>query len=157
MRRRFVKRRSPIHGHGVFAQVPIVAGEFLLAYAGRRITREEASARYGDNSESGHTFLFTVNEHWLIDGNQGGKLARWINHSCEPNCRALVHVDVRGDPRRDRVLIDAVRDIAAGEELTFDYAIDLPGAHPPEVLAAWACRCGASRCRGTMLKTWADD
>ncbi len=157
MRRRFAKRRSPIHGYGVFALAPLAAGEFLLPYAGRRITHDEGAELYGDDCGSGHTFLFTANEHWLIDGNVGGNIARWLNHSCEPNCQALVHVDVNGDPRRDRVLIDALRDIAVGEELTFDYCIDLPGDHPPEVLAAWTCRCGAPTCRGTMLKALVDE
>lgn len=153
MRPRIVRRQSPIHGFGVFANVDLPADATLIEYAGDRITPEDAATRYGDNRGSGHTFLFTANEHWLIDGNRGGNLSRWINHSCEPNCKAEVHVDIDGDERRDKVWISTLRDIRAGEEITFDYAIVMPGEVTPEERAQWACRCGAPACSGSMLDT----
>ncbi len=153
MRPRIVRRRSPIHGHGVFANVALPADIELIEYTGERITPEDAAQTYGDNRGSGHTFLFTANEHWLIDGNRGGNLARWLNHSCAPNCKAEVHVNIDGDERRDKVWISTLREIAAGEELTFDYAIIMPGPVSDDERAQWACLCGASECSGSMLDT----
>lgn len=153
MRPRIVRRRSPIHGHGVFADRDLPADTTLIEYTGERITPDEAAARYGADRGSGHTFLFTANDHWLIDGNRGGNLSRWINHACAPNCKAEVHVNIDGDERRDKVWISTLREIAAGEELTFDYAVIMPGAVTPEERARWACRCGAAACSGSMLET----
>jgi uncharacterized protein len=145
--RRIAVRRSPIHGRGVFATRPIARGERVLEYRGARIPLAEALGR----DTPGHTFLFTVNAHWAIDGAVRGNSARWINHGCAPNCEATVHVDIGGDERRDRVFIAALRKIRAGEELTFDYRIVLPVRHTAARAREWSCRCGAPRCRGTML------
>lgn len=152
MSRRFSARRSAIHGRGVFALVDIPAGSVLLEYRGRLLRHAEADDLYGDSVESGHTFLFTLNDEYVVDGNVGGNSARWINHSCEPNCQALVYPDAGGDPARDRIWIEALRDIAAGEELGFDYGIVLEERHTPRLKAIWACRCGAPSCTGTMLR-----
>ena len=149
---RFVARRSSIHGQGVFARTPIPAGAPILAYEGRLITHAQADRRYGDGAESGHTFLFTLNARYIVDANVGGNAARWINHSCEPNCRACIEESDDGDPQRDRVLIEAIRDIATGEELSYNYGIVLESRQTPRLQQLWACRCGASACTGTMLQ-----
>lgn len=152
MSRRLVLRRSPIHGLGVFARVDLPAGIPLIEYKGLRRTHREADRLYGDDGSSGHTFLFTLNEHYVIDANVGGNWARYINHSCEPNCRAVVVEHRSGDPRRDRVIIETIRPIRAGEELCYDYGIVLPVRHTARMKRIWACRCGAPSCRGTLLK-----
>lgn len=152
MQRVIERRRSSIHGNGVFARLAIPAGTLLCRYAGKRISHAEADARYGGSLESGHTFLFTLNEDFVIDANQGGNVARWINHGCAPNCQALMVESAGADRRRDRIEIHALRDIAAGEELTYDYGIRLAVRHSARMKALWACRCGAAECSGTMLK-----
>ncbi len=149
---RFVARRSSIHGQGVFTRTPIPGGALILVYKGLLITHAQADRRYGDRSESGHTFLFTLNARYIIDANAGGNAARWINHSCEPNCHACIEESGDGDPRRDRVLIEALRDIAPGEELTYNYGIVLEGRQTPRLRRLWACRCGTVSCTGTMLQ-----
>jgi SET domain-containing protein len=149
--RRVSRRASPIHGYGVFALRSIAKGERVMEYRGERISDAQALKRYGDNSPTGHTFLFSLNDDYLIDGNVGGNVSRWINHSCEPNCEAVIYVDVDGDTRRDRVMIEALRDIRAGEELTYDYAIELDAESAREFERAWRCRCGTHRCRGSLL------
>ena len=151
MFRRFARRRSPIHGHGVFALRDLAADLRLIEYRGRRVPAAEVSERFGGSAASGHTFLFTLNDHYFIDGADGGNLARWINHSCVPNCEARVFVDIDGDEARDRVFIATLRAIRAGEELTFDYAITLSGDLDADTVAAWSCHCGTAECRGTML------
>ncbi len=152
MPRRITARRSPIHGNGVFALAPIAKGETVIQYKGRLITHAQADRLYGDGADTGHTFLFTLNERYIVDANQGGNTARWINHSCEPNCEAAIEEDDDGDPRRDRVLIQAIRDIAPGEELTYNYGIVLDVPHTAKMKKLWACRCGSPRCTGTLLQ-----
>ena len=101
--------------------------------------------------ESGHTFLFTLDDDWVIDANFDGNDARWINHSCAPNCEAVM-VEDEADPKRSQVFIEAIRAIKPGEELTYDYGITLAERHTPRLKKIWACRCGAKKCTGTMLK-----
>lgn len=151
MSRRIVARRSPIHGNGVFACVDLPADTTLIEYKGRRISHAEADDEYAGSADSGHTFLFTLNEEFIVDANVGGNAARWINHSCEPNCRALIEEHAGSDRRRDKVLIESLRPIAAGEELTYDYGIVLDEPHSARMKKIWACRCGAKTCSGTML------
>lgn len=152
MPRRFCKRRSLIHGSGIFALCRIAARTRLLEYRGRRIPAAQAAQRFGNGAASGHTFLLTLNTFYFIDGADGGNLTRWINHSCDPNCEAMVYVNIDGIEARDRAYIETLRSIDAGEELTFDYAIELSGAGDDQTLRAWACRCGSPHCRGTMLQ-----
>lgn len=145
-------RRSPIHGNGVFAVTDIRKGERLIEYKGRLLSDKRADRLYADDGESGHTFLFTLNDDWIIDANVDGNLARWINHGCAPNCETLIEEDDGGDPKKDRVFIEAIRRIKAGEELTYDYHISLDVPHSKRLKALWACRCGANKCVGTMLR-----
>lgn len=140
----FEIRSSPIQGSGAFALRPIPKGTRIAEYTGERITHEEADARYDDAAmERHHTFLFSVDEKTVIDASREGNDARYINHSCEPNCETVIE--------ERRVFIDAIRDISAGEELFFDYAYERDGEEDPEDEKRYACRCGAKSCRKTIL------
>jgi hypothetical protein len=152
MPRKIVARRSAIHGNGVFALVPIRKGERLVEYKGRRRTHEDVDASDSGDVESGHTFLFTLNDAYVIDANFEGNSARWINHGCAPNCEAVLEEADGDDRRRDRVFIEATRDIKPGEELTYNYGITLDEPHTARLKKVWACRCGARNCSGTMLQ-----
>ncbi|HSE13065.1 MAG TPA: SET domain-containing protein-lysine N-methyltransferase [Rudaea sp.] len=152
MTRRIIRRQSPIHGSGVFAARDIAKGTTIIEYRGRRLTHAQANRRYANDTDSGHTFLFTLNEKYVIDGGDGGNVARWINHSCAPNCQAWIVESGNGDGRKDRVVIESRRAIRAGEELTYDYGITLEERQTPALKKIWACRCGAARCTGTLLK-----
>jgi uncharacterized protein len=137
-------RESPLHGLGVFATARIARGARIIEYRGERVSHEEADRRYdhkhpGDN----HTFLFTVDARTVIDAGVDGNEARFVNHSCEPNCESVIE--------SGRVFIDAIRTIEAGEELTYDYQIQREADDPPDIDQVFACRCGRERCRGTML------
>ena len=90
-------------------------------------------------------------EDWVIDANFEGNDARWINHSCSPNCEAILDEN-EDDPKRSRVFIEAIRAIKPGEELTYDYGITLAERHTPRLKKIWACRCGSRNCTGTMLR-----
>jgi len=140
----FEVRSSHIQGVGVFAVLPIPKGTRIVEYTGERISHEEADARYDDFAmERHHTFLFTVDEQTVIDGKRDGNDSRFINHSCEPNCETVIE--------EGRVFVDAIRNIAAGEELYFDYAYERDGNEDPEAEKRYACRCGAKTCRKTIL------
>jgi SET domain-containing protein len=152
MPKRIAARRSPIHGNGVFALVDIPAKTELIEYRGKRLTHAQADRLYANTSDTGHTFLFTLNDKYVLDANFDGNIARWINHSCAPNCRALLEEDADGDSRKDRVLIESLRPLRLGEELTYDYGITLDERLTPRLKAIWACRCGAPKCIGTMLR-----
>ena len=145
-------RKSAIHGNGVFAVAPIAAGERIIEYKGELRTHAEVDAGEAGDVESGHTFLFTLNDEWVIDGTRKGNVARWINHSCAPNCEALIVEHEGGDRRRDKVVIEALRDIAPGEELTYNYGIRLAERHTTRLKKIWACHCGAPACTGTLLQ-----
>lgn len=151
MNRRLVVRRSPIHGNGVYAAVDIPARTVLIRYRGQLLSHARADRLYGSGADSGHTFLFTLNDRYIVDANVGGNSARWINHSCAPNCHAWIE-EVDG-ARRDRVMIGTRRAIRAGEELTYDYGIVLDVPHTTAMKRLWGCRCGSRRCTGTLLKS----
>ena len=145
-------RRSPIHGNGMFAAAPLRKGERLIEYKGQRRTHQDVDEGDTGDVESGHTFLFTLNDEYVIDANHGGNSARWINHSCKPNCEAVLEEADGDDRRKDRVFIEAIRAIKPGEELTYDYGITLDEPHTARLKKIWACRCGSRGCTGTMLK-----
>jgi len=137
-------RRSKIHGSGVFALRAIARGARVMEYVGERVTHAEADRRYEHRPQNdAHTFLFTVDEHTVVDAGVGGNEARFINHSCRPNCETEV---IGG-----RIWIQARRRIEAGEELSYDYCIGRDADDPPDADQIYRCRCGAARCRGTML------
>ncbi|MCW5576288.1 MAG: SET domain-containing protein-lysine N-methyltransferase [Burkholderiales bacterium] len=141
---RVVVRRSAIHGRGVFAVSAIARGERILEYTGERISHEEADRRYGDLHEnSSHTMLFAANDEIVIDATKRGGPARWINHSCSPNCEA--------DEVDGRVFISAARAIRPGQELLYDYNLVLEERHTPKLKREHPCHCGARNCRGTLL------
>lgn len=126
-------RHSPIHGSGGFARRPIPKGTRLIEYLGERISKSESLRRcIADNH-----YIFTLTDELDLDGDVPWNPARFINHSCGPNCEA--------EHDAGRIWILALRDIAAGEELSFNYGYDLEDYrdHP--------CRCGALNCVGFIV------
>ncbi|HUO56269.1 MAG TPA: SET domain-containing protein-lysine N-methyltransferase [Candidatus Paceibacterota bacterium] len=119
-------------GGGLFALMPIKKGEFILEYTGEKIP-----ARAAD--ESGSRYLFEINKNWTIDGSGMDNKARWINHSCDPNCEASIE--------KGHILINACKDIMKGEELTFDYGDD----YFDEFIRPIGCRCGSANCRAPQM------
>jgi uncharacterized protein len=138
-------RPSPIQGTGAFATRWIRKGEKVVEYTGEKISNAEADRRYDDEKmRRHHTFLFILNSRSIIDGGAGGNEARFINHSCDPNCEAVIY-----DNRH--IWIEAIRDIAPGEELLYDYQYERTDDHTDEDEEFYACHCGADGCRGTIL------
>jgi len=152
MTRKIAARKSRIHGNGVFAVQALKKGEHVIEYKGRRRTHAEVDADDAGDVETGHTFLFTLSDDYVIDANYEGNDARWINHSCDPNCEATIEEAEGDDRRKDKVLIEAIRNIKPGEELTYNYGITLAERHTPRLKKIWECRCGSKNCTGTMLQ-----
>lgn len=123
---------------------PIGDGEHIITYKGELITWDEAQRRHPhDPAQPDHTFFFHIDDEHVIDANVNGNAARWINHSCAPNCVA--------DDSDGKVKVFALRDIAAGEELFYDYGLIIDERMTAAVKKRFACWCGAPDCRGTML------
>ena len=144
----FEIRESPMQGLGAFATEPIPAGIRLIEYAGERLTPAEAEARYPDvPGERHHTYLFAIDDddgnEVVVDAAVNGNDARFINHSCAPNCDAVVE--------GGRIWIETILDVAVGDELAYDYAYVLDERHTPAAKRRFPCHCGAPTCRGTIL------
>lgn len=140
----YAVRNSRVHGKGVFATRKIPAGAQIVEYEGERISWKEAVRRENMKApDDFHTFFFSLEGGKIIDGGSNGNDARWINHSCAPNCEAR--------EEDGRVFIHALRDIARGEELNYDYGLILEERYTPSLKKAYACLCGAPNCRHTLL------
>ena len=136
-------RRSAIQGRGVFAAKRIRRGQRIIEYQGERISNAEADRRYDDASMGRHhTFLFTLDKNTVIDGKSGGNDARLINHSCDPNCEAVIE--------KGKIWIYARRNIQPGVELAYDYKYEQTG--DPEDAKLYVCKCGSPKCRGSIMK-----
>ena len=142
---KIIVRNSRIHGRGVYAGRRLKKGERIVEYKGEVISWREADRRPpSDPDDPNHTFFFALDDHRkVIDANVGGNAARWINHSCEPNCETTED--------EGRVFIEALRDIRAGEELSYDYGLIIDERITPTLKKQYRCLCGARDCRGTML------
>jgi SET domain-containing protein len=142
--RRIQVRQSGIHGKGVFALAAIPRGDMIIEYKGEVISWPEALERHPhDPKQPNHTFYFHIDDGNVIDGRLKGNAAKWINHSCKPNCEA--------DEVGGRVFVKALRALRPGEELFYDYGLVIDARHTAKLKKEFECRCGAKTCRGTML------
>jgi SET domain-containing protein len=128
-----VFKESPIHGLGGFAKTDLSKGTRILEYVGEKIDKRESARR----CEANNVYIFSLNDEQDIDGNVEWNPARFLNHSCSPNCEAEFD--------NDRIWFMATRNIRAGEELTFNYGFDL------EDYRDYPCHCGAPNCVGYMV------
>jgi len=130
-------RRSTIHGTGVFAKENIPDGTRIIAYLGEKISEEESDRRWSAQNVRDHICLFELEDKTYIDGDIPENNARFINHSCDPNCES--------EEETGQIWIRSIRHIKEGEELTFDYGFDAAffGEYP--------CRCGAKDCVGYII------
>jgi len=133
-------RESAVHGRGVYAAQFIPKGKRIIEYTGERVSWEAAP----DDRDNPHTFNFGLENGVVINPEVGGNDARWINHSCDPNCEAV--------EEEDRIFIYALRKIQAGEELLYDYHMELDEPVTESTKKKFACHCGAPSCRGTMIE-----
>lgn len=129
----FEIRGSTIEGRGAFATQAIEAGARVVEYRGERLRKEDSRVR----QEAGNPYIFIIDEEYDIDGDMPWNPARFLNHSCAPNCEAFLE--------GSQIWIYARRAIAVGEELTFNYGYDI------SEYADYPCRCGAAECIGFIV------
>jgi SET domain-containing protein len=132
-------RQSRVHGRGVYATQFISEGARIIEYTGKRMSWDDAP----NDPDDPHTFNFGLENGQVINPEIDGNEARWINHSCEPNCEAI--------EEDDRIFIYALRDIQPGDELFYDYALELDEPITKKLQKEFKCICGEANCRGTML------
>jgi histone-lysine N-methyltransferase SETD1 len=113
---RLTRRRSRLHGFGVFAAEPINKNKRIIDYAGELIQNHKSAPREVRYLKEGCIWVFRVNRAWSRDAAVGGNVARFINHSCTPNCWIEI------EPKTKTIWIRASRPIMSGEELTYDYS-----------------------------------
>ena len=128
---RIARRRSKLHGWGVFALEPINKNRRIVQYHGELIDHKESFKRESRYLKKGEIWCFTVNRRWVRDGNVNGNVARFINHACRPNCYSQIV--------GREIWVRAGRNISAGEELTYDYYTD------GEMIIQCRCRPGCTR------------
>lgn len=136
-------RSSEIHGTGVYAIKDIPVGKKIIEYLGERIDKEESERRanaqmeHAEKTGDAAVYIFTLNKKWDLDGNMPWNTARLLNHSCAPNCEAWIE--------DKQIFLYSLREIAKGEELTFDYGFDIENYedHP--------CLCGSDDCVGYIV------
>ena len=125
---------------GAFATAHIPAGTRLIEYAGERLTPAQADARYPDDDQRHHTFLFAIDDEIVVDAAVNGNDARFINHSCDPNCDAVIE--------HEKIWIETIRDVEPGEELAYDYAYCRERRPRQATVSVFL---GAASCRKTIL------
>jgi uncharacterized protein len=138
-------RRSGIHGKGVYTTRRIPRGTRIIEYTGRHVPWKTArDLPPHDPRDIYHTFYYSLANGDVIDAGQGGNDARWINHSCEPNCAT--------EEEQHRIFVYAERTIYPGEELFYDDLIQPAERRSKKIERAFGCLCGSPSCRGTMLE-----
>ena len=141
-------KKSRIHGTGVFATQDIQKGKDIIEYVGQKITKKEGDRRsekrikkYLNSNDTGSVYIFELNSRYDIDGTPYYNKARYINHSCNPNCEV--------DIKNNQIWISSIKKIKKGEELTYDYGYSFDKNDFRDHL----CKCGSKNCIGFIISS----
>ena len=144
----WIVKNSKIHGSGVFAKTDIKKGSRIIEYIGQKVTRQEGDKRsekrikkYLNSKKTGSVYIFEINSRYDIDGSFLYNKARYINHSCKPNCEV--------DIKKGRIWISAIKNINKGDELSYDYGYEFD----VDDYKDHKCKCGASNCIGYIISS----
>ena len=147
MKKLWYKKKSSLHGSGLFAKQDIKKGEQVIQYIGDKVTKREGDKRADKhllkaekNKNNGMVYIFELNKKYDIDGGVARNYARFINHSCDPNCE----VDGIGL----KIWVYAIKEIKKGEELTYDYGFSFDSDYKN-----YPCRCGSKNCVGYIVRS----
>ena len=135
---KYFRKKSGINNLGLFAQGDIKKGEKVIEYKGKKFTHKqvEENDRF-DNSKA--IYLFTLNERYVLDGDTKTNTAKYINHSCDPNCEV--------DIINGKIWIIAIKDIKKGDELSYDYGFGYDAD-----FRQFPCKCGSKNCCGYIVR-----
>ena len=141
-------KKSKIHGTGVFADQNIKKNTKIIEYIGEKVLRSEGNKRsekrlkkYLNSVETGSVYIFEVNSKYDIDGSPLYNKARYINHSCNPNCEV--------DIEKGRIWISSIKDIKRGDELSYDYGFEFD----EDDFMDHKCNCGSKKCIGFVISS----
>ncbi len=141
-------KKSKVHGHGVFATKNIKKNTRIIEYIGEKITREEGDKRserrinkYLNSEKTGSVYIFELNKNFDVDGSPLYNKARYINHSCDPNCE----VDILDG----KIWISSIKKIKKGEELNYDYGYEFDESDFKDHI----CKCGSKNCIGFIISS----
>ena len=144
----WIVKNSKIHGSGVFAKTDIKKGTRIIEYIGQKVTRHEGDKRsekrikkYLNSKKNGSVYIFELNSRYDIDGSFLYNKARYINHSCKPNCEV--------DIKNGRIWISAIKNIIKNEELSYDYGYEFDVDDYKDHI----CKCGAINCIGYIISS----
>ena len=141
-------KKSPMHGTGIFATQDISKGNKIIEYIGEKILKSEGDKRserrinrYLNSKSTGSVYIFELNSKFDIDGSPRYNKARYINHSCSPNCEV--------DIKKGRIWISSIKNIKAGEELSYDYGYEFD----KDDYKDHKCKCGSKKCIGYIISS----
>ena len=145
MKKLWFKRKSSVHGRGLFASQYIKKGSQIIEYVGDKVTKREGDRRADKqinrakkNKNNGMVYVFELNKRYDIDGDVSYNYARLINHSCNPNCE--VEID------NNHLWISAIKNIKKNHELSYNYGYSYDTDYDEH-----KCKCGSSKCVGYIL------
>ena len=143
--RRMVAKRSHIHGWGLFTKIELPKNSMIVEYMGEVVRQSVADTREKqyEISGEGSCYMFRLDFERIVDATKIGSMARFMNHSCQPNAYAkIINVDTEAGPDK-KIMVFSSRDIKAGEEITYDYKFQVEDG-------SLKCTCGAPNCIGRM-------
>ena len=145
MKKLWFKRKSSVHGRGLFASQYIKKGSQIIEYVGDKVTKREGDRRADKqinkakkNKNNGMVYVFELNQRYDIDGDVPHNHARLINHSCNPNCEVVID--------NNRLWISAIKNIKKNNELSYNYGYSYDTDYDEHI-----CKCGSSKCVGYIL------
>ena len=145
MKKLWFKKKSSLHGSGLFAASEIKKGAQVIEYIGDKITKKEGDKRAEKqikkaqkNKNNGMVYVFELNNKYDIDGGVARNYARFINHSCDPNCEVEIN--------DNQIWISSIKRIKKGLELTYNYGYPFDSDFEDHI-----CKCGAKKCVGYIL------
>ena len=145
MTKLWYKKKSPLHGSGLFAARNIKKGEQVIEYIGDKVTKREGDKRADKqikkaekNKKNGMVYVFELNKKYDIDGGVARNYARFINHSCDPNCEVEI--------TNNEIWISSIKRIKKGSELTYNYGYSFDTDYEEHI-----CKCGSKKCVGYIL------
>ena len=141
-------KNSKIHGNGVFATKNIKKNTKIIQYIGKKVTRAEGNLRsekrlkkFLNSEEDGSVYIFELNSKFDIDGSYLYNKARYINHSCNPNCEV--------DIKNNEIWISSIKNIKKGDELSYDYGFEFD----EDDFMDHKCKCGSKKCIGFVISS----
>ena len=141
-------KKSKVHGYGIFAKENISKGKNIIEYIGEKILKKEGDRRsalrikkYLNSNRTGSVYIFELNNKYDIDGSPLYNKARYINHSCKPNCEVLIE--------NNKIWISSIKRIKKGEELKYDYGFEFD----KDDYADHVCKCGSKNCIGYIISS----